>query len=63
MLETLIEESRKTGLKLLVLDMLSTNARARHVYEKVGFKEAGRVPKMGFTKEGHVNVIRMYLEL
>lgn len=63
MLETLIEESRKTGLKLLVLDMLSTNARARHVYEKVGFKEAGRVPKMVFTKEGYIDVIRMYLEL
>lgn len=63
MLETLIEESRGAGLKLLVLDVFSTNPRARHVYEKVGFKEAGRVPKMGFIKEGYVDVIRMYLEL
>lgn len=41
MLETLIKESRKAGLKLLILDALSSNTRARHVYEKVGFREAG----------------------
>lgn len=63
MLETLIEESRKAGLKLLVLDALSTNTRARHVYEKVGFREAGVIPKMARTREGYDDVIRMYIEL
>ncbi|MEM2940006.1 MAG: GNAT family N-acetyltransferase [Thermoproteota archaeon] len=63
MLETLIEESMRTGLKLLVLDVLSTNTKARHVYNKVGFKEAGAVPKMARIKEGYDDVIRMYLEL
>lgn len=63
MLKTLIEESRKAGLKLLVLDVLSTNTKARHVYEKVGFREAGVIPKMAHTSEGYDDLIRMYLEL
>jgi RimJ/RimL family protein N-acetyltransferase len=63
MLETLIKESRKAGLKLLILDVLSSNTRARHVYEKVGFREAGVMPKMARTREGYDDVIRMYLEL
>ena len=63
MLETLIKESRKAGLRLLILDVLSTNTRARHVYEKVGFREAGVIPKMACTREGYDDVVRMYLEL
>lgn len=37
-MKTLIEESRKMGLKVLVLDVFASNKRARHVYEKVGSK-------------------------
>lgn len=63
MLETLVEESRRAGLKLLVLDVYASNARARHIYGKLGFREAGTVPKMVFRIEGYVDTIRMYLEL
>jgi ribosomal protein S18 acetylase RimI-like enzyme len=63
MLKTLIEESKKAGLKLLVLDVLSTNTKVRHVYEKVGFREARVIPKMAHTSEGYDDLIRIYLEL
>jgi RimJ/RimL family protein N-acetyltransferase len=44
MLETLVRESRVEGLEVLILRVYSGNDRALHVYEKVGFKETGRVP-------------------
>jgi RimJ/RimL family protein N-acetyltransferase len=44
MLETLKRESRTAGLEILVLRYYSGNERARHVYEKVGFRETGRFP-------------------
>jgi RimJ/RimL family protein N-acetyltransferase len=63
MIKVLIEESRKMGLKILILDVYGTNKRARHVYEKVGFKEAGKIPK-GIFKDGkYIDSIRMALEL
>jgi len=39
MVGALVEESRKRGLKLLVLRVFADNDRARHVYEKLGFRE------------------------
>jgi RimJ/RimL family protein N-acetyltransferase len=45
MIRVLVEESRKKGLKLLVLRLFAENSRARHVYEKFGFREVGRVPR------------------
>ena len=63
MMKTLIEESRKMGLKVLVLDVFASNKRARHVYEKVGFKESGRIPK-GICKKGeYIDSITMSMTL
>lgn len=59
MLETLVEESRRARLKLLVLDVYASNTRVRHVYSKPGFREAGTVPKMVFRIEGYVDTIGM----
>jgi len=62
-MKTLIQESRKAGLKILVLDHFETNKTARQLYEKVGFKETGRIPK-GISKNGkYIDLIRMTLEL
>ncbi|MEM3466808.1 MAG: hypothetical protein QW566_10100, partial [Candidatus Jordarchaeales archaeon] len=55
--ETLVEESRRAGLRLLVLDVYASNTRARHVYSKLGFMEAGTIPRMAFKKEGYVDVV------
>ncbi|HVP40545.1 MAG TPA: GNAT family N-acetyltransferase [Candidatus Krumholzibacteriaceae bacterium] len=62
-MQTLIEESKKAGLKILVLEVFDTNNIAKHLYQKMGFKEAGRIPK-GIYKNGkYVDLIRMTLEL
>lgn len=62
-LETLVEESKKAGLKLLVLDVYASNARARHVYRKLGFRDAGTIPRMAYRRAEYLDVVRMYLEL
>lgn len=62
-MEMLIEESKKAGLKVLVLDVFDTNRIAKKFYEKIGFKEVGRIPK-GVCKNGkYINLARMALEL
>ena len=62
-MQSLIEESKKAGLRILVLDVFNSNCIAKHLYRKMGFKEAGRIPK-GIHKNGeYVDLIRMTLEL
>lgn len=63
LMKTLIEESRKAGLKVLVLDVFDTNKTAKILYEKMEFKEVGRIPK-GIFRDGHyIDLVRMALEL
>jgi RimJ/RimL family protein N-acetyltransferase len=50
-MKSLIEQARAVGLKLLTLSVFATNERARHLYQKLGFVETGRIPKK-FLKEG-----------
>ena len=50
-MKVLLEQARIMGLKVATLTAFSTNPRAIHVYEKVGFRETGRIPK-GFYKNG-----------
>jgi len=62
-MKTLIEESKKAGLEILVLDVFDTNNKAKELYKKIGFKEAGKIPK-GICKNGkYIDFIRMTLEL
>ena len=62
-MQSLIEESKKAGLRILVLDVFDSNGMAKHLYRKMGFKEAGRIQK-GIYKNGeYVDLIRMTLEL
>jgi RimJ/RimL family protein N-acetyltransferase len=63
MMKILIDESRKAGLKILILDVFATNRRARHVYEKVGFREVGKIPRALFKDGEYIDEIRMALEL
>lgn len=63
LMNALIEESQKAGLKVLVLEVFGTNSIAKQLYEKYGFKESGRIPK-GILKKGtYIDSIRMTLEL
>jgi RimJ/RimL family protein N-acetyltransferase len=62
MMRVLLNESRKAGLRLLILDVFATNIRAKHVYEKVGFREVGKMPK-AVQKDGeYIDLIRMAQE-
>jgi RimJ/RimL family protein N-acetyltransferase len=63
MLKILFEESRKIGLKILFLHVFSNNKRARHVYEKVGFNETGRIPKGLYRNGKFIDDVIMVKEL
>ena len=55
----MIEQARAVGLKLLTLSVYATNERARHVYQKLGFVETGRIPKKFFKDGKYVDEITM----
>jgi L-amino acid N-acyltransferase YncA len=62
-IQTLIEESKKAGLRILVLDVFGSNEIAKHLYQKMGFEEAGRISKGVYKNGKYVDLIRMTLEL
>ena len=63
MMNALLGLARKAGLKIVILDVYATNAIAMRLYEEVGFKEAGRIPK-GILRSGHfIDLVRMTTEL
>ena len=63
LIQTLINESKKIGLEILVLDVFDVNQPTKALYEKMGFNEAGRIPK-GIHKNGkYIDLIRMTREL
>ena len=63
LMKTLIGESRKAGLKVLVLEVFDSNSVAKSLYTKMGFKDAGRIPKGVFKKGKYIDLLRMTLEL
>jgi ribosomal protein S18 acetylase RimI-like enzyme len=63
LIETLIREGKRQGLKLIILDVYENNHHARALYRKLGFKEVGKVPKAVFWKGKYVGEIRMALEI
>jgi RimJ/RimL family protein N-acetyltransferase len=63
MLRTLISHAREIGLKVLRLSVFSSNSRAKHVYEKVGFKETGRITKEIFKDGKYIDEIIMTMDL
>jgi RimJ/RimL family protein N-acetyltransferase len=63
MIRILIEESRKKRLKLLVLRLFADNDRAKHVYEKLGFRETGRVSRALYRNGRYSDEVTMALDL
>jgi putative acetyltransferase len=63
MMRTLVKESRKAGLKTVELEVFANNPQAIHVYERTGFKEAGRIPKKMLRKGKFIDSIVMAREL
>jgi len=63
MMKTLIDQARRMGLKILTLTVFATNKRAIHVYEKVGFKETGRIPKGIYRNGKYIDRVIMVKEV
>ncbi|MFQ6044322.1 MAG: GNAT family N-acetyltransferase [Candidatus Poribacteria bacterium] len=63
MMKVLISESRQMELKIVCLNVFSGNDRAIHVYEKVGFREVGRIPQAIFKWGRYLDEIIMAIEL
>jgi L-amino acid N-acyltransferase YncA len=62
-IQVLKEESKKAGLKVLVLDVFATNKTAQALYRKMGFEDAGRTPKAICKNGKYIDLVRMALEL
>jgi RimJ/RimL family protein N-acetyltransferase len=64
LLNSLIHEAKyKLKVKLLTLTVFENNKRGIAFYKKLGFKEAGTVPKSVLYKGKYVGLMTMYLEL
>jgi len=59
LIEVLLEEAKKQGLKVIVLDVYEKNLPALNLYRKMGFKEVGRIPKAIFWKGRYIDDIKM----
>jgi RimJ/RimL family protein N-acetyltransferase len=58
-MQAMMKEAQRIGLKVLVLSVFATNKRAIRVYEKVGFVQTGRVPKKHFKEGKYIDEIAM----
>ena len=63
MMRTLINQARAMDLRMLVLTVFESNNRAIHVYEKVGFKETGRIPKGIYRNGRYIDRVMMTKDL
>ena len=63
MIKTLVDESRKAGLKTIELEAFANNPRALYVYEKAGFKQVGRITNKIYRNERFTDAIVMSMNL
>ena len=63
MLKTAIEECRKAGFKTIELEAFGNNQRAIHLYERVGFKQVGVIPKKIHRNGRFYDIVVMSIEL
>jgi len=52
MMEVMMNEAMKIGIEVLKISCYEHNKRAKHVYEKLGFKHIGTIPKARKCKDG-----------
>jgi RimJ/RimL family protein N-acetyltransferase len=63
LVDTLLQEAKRDGLKLIVLDVFEDNLPARVLYTKFGFKEVGKIPNAIFWNGRYMNAFIMALEI
>ena len=62
MLEEILAQAEKMGLKILTLRLFSTNRTAYHLYEKLGFRETGRIPRALYKDGKYLDEVIMTKE-
>ena len=64
LMQTLIEEAKKIDIEQIELICINDNSIAMHVYEKLGFKVCGTLPRYNKYKDGtYVDASYMILNL
>lgn len=65
LITSIVQEAKKhiSGLKLIKLDCFANNEPAMALYKKVGFVEAGRIPKALFRQGEYTDEVHMALEI
>jgi RimJ/RimL family protein N-acetyltransferase len=63
MMKTLVSKAENMGLKMLTLSVFSSNKIAKHVYEKVGFRETGCIPNELYKNGKYIDHVIMVKEL
>ena len=60
-----INKARELGFRILQFNaVVESNVAARHLYEKLGFKQLGTIPQGFRMKDGHYeNICPYYIEL
>ena len=60
-----IHKAKEIGFQILQFNaVVETNIHARHLYEKIGFRQLGVIPKGFRMKDGHFeNICPYYIEL
>jgi len=60
---TIKEAKKLSGIKMITLTVFGINRVAQNLYSKLGFKQAGTLPKYIFYKGKYIDEIIMYIEL
>lgn len=63
LIEIILKEAKQRGLKLVKLGVYANNERGIHVYEKLGFKKYGKLPKAVLYQGKYIDDILMHKEL
>jgi RimJ/RimL family protein N-acetyltransferase len=63
MVRTALAEASKLGIWMIELEVFASNAPARHLYEKLGFKVVGVIPKKVMRDARFTDIVRMYTHL
>jgi len=63
MVRTALGQALKLGIWAIELEVFATNAVAKHLYEKLGFKTAGIIPKKVLRDGKFTDIVQMYIHL
>lgn len=63
MVSTALGQASELGIWAIELEVFATNAPAKHLYEKLGFKTVGIIPKKVLRDGRFIDIVRMYIHL